>query len=199
MKSSIIVTNDFDQAKKDMLAGYKNNFIRYFEEDSFLIEHSKNVIKEAYIKENQTKYIVLIAKNYNQYAQNALLKIIEEPPSNIVFLIFVQNISSLLPTVQSRMIVQTMLYKTQKVDIGIDIGSLDLQTIYEYVKTNKYMKPNDLKLIIETIFQKAIKNGIVFDEQDLKSFDKLFQLATLYGNPFNILLKVLMMIYNKKK
>lgn len=198
MQSFIIITNDFKKAKVDICKEYDNNFVRYFEEDSFLLEHAKEVVKEAYIKENQTKYIVLIAKSYNLYAQNSLLKILEEPPTNIVFYILVNNISSMLPTVQSRMVIQKKFYETENIDIGVDITTLDLEFIYEYTKKNRYMKSNELKTTIEILFQKAIKNGIVFSKSELDNFDTLFKLSTLYGNAFNILLSVLLMIYDKK-
>lgn len=50
-------------------------------------------------------------------AQNALLKVLEEPPSNTVFLLGAQNIKNILPTIQSRCIIQKTsfsLEETQK-------------------------------------------------------------------------------------
>lgn len=47
-------------------------------------------------------YAVLRAGNMNVHAQNALLKLLEEPPPYAVFLLQTSNASSLLPTVRSR-------------------------------------------------------------------------------------------------
>ncbi|CAA6815860.1 MAG: DNA polymerase III subunit delta [uncultured Campylobacterales bacterium] len=198
MRSAIILTNNFSKAKEELLTGIDPNFVKIYEEDAFLVEHSKQVIKEAYIKEKETKYIVLIAKSYNQYAQNSLLKIIEEPPGNVEFFVFIENISAILPTIRSRMMIQKFFYEVEDEDIGLEISNLDLETIYAYVKKNSYIKPNELKVILETIFQKAIRSGVTFNEQELDSFNNLFKLINLYGSPFNILLKVLMMIYQKR-
>ncbi len=47
-------------------------------------------------------YVVFRSENLNVYAQNALLKLLEEPPPYAVFLLQASSASSLLPTVRSR-------------------------------------------------------------------------------------------------
>lgn len=69
------------------------------------IEQVRNLInnlkKKAAIDEIR---IVLIdaVDNLNIPATNALLKILEEPPANVVFIMICQQISAILPTVRSR-------------------------------------------------------------------------------------------------
>ena len=63
-------------------------------------------IKEhIYIKPNDAAYKVFIvysAERMNRFAQNALLKMIEEPPEDTFFIFTCQNAQALLPTVRSR-------------------------------------------------------------------------------------------------
>lgn len=47
-------------------------------------------------------YIIKDSEKMNVYAQNALLKILEEPPSFVVFILICENSGLLLPTVRSR-------------------------------------------------------------------------------------------------
>ncbi len=47
-------------------------------------------------------YIIEEADKMNQNAQNALLKVLEEPPADIYFFLITENASKLLPTVRSR-------------------------------------------------------------------------------------------------
>lgn len=60
---------------------------------------------DAYIKPNEGRrkvYIIPRAMDMNDNAQNALLKLLEEPPAYAVFLLLTDNAEKLLPTVRSR-------------------------------------------------------------------------------------------------
>ena len=60
---------------------------------------------DAYIRPNEGQkkvYIIPRAQDMNESAQNALLKLIEEPPAYAVFLLIASNAAKLLPTVRSR-------------------------------------------------------------------------------------------------
>lgn len=61
--------------------------------------------KDAYVLPTQCDYHVYIvteSQKMNAYAQNALLKILEEPPENTVFFLLTPTKELLLPTVASR-------------------------------------------------------------------------------------------------
>ena len=60
---------------------------------------------DAYIRPNEGHrkvYLIPRAQDMTDNAQNALLKLIEEPPSYAVFLLLTDNAEKLLPTVRSR-------------------------------------------------------------------------------------------------
>lgn len=60
---------------------------------------------DAFIRPNEGKkkvYLIPRAQDMNEAAQNALLKVMEEPPPYGVFLLLADNAEKLLPTVRSR-------------------------------------------------------------------------------------------------
>ncbi|MEE1280167.1 MAG: hypothetical protein UHH95_04980 [Oscillospiraceae bacterium] len=64
--------------------------------------------KHLYIKPNDSAYKIFIiynAERMNRFAQNAMLKMIEEPPEDSFFIFTCKNAQALLPTVRSRVTV----------------------------------------------------------------------------------------------
>jgi len=102
------VEEDMDALKQRL---YPSRVVPFYKDD-FLIDDAKEVICEAYIAEDKTKFIILAAKLFNEASQNALLKLLEEPPHNIEFIIVTESKSALLPTVRSRLPLLTR--KSQK-------------------------------------------------------------------------------------
>ncbi|MBR5753949.1 MAG: hypothetical protein IKX83_05645 [Clostridia bacterium] len=69
------------------------------------VETVRNMRDDAYILPNEADrkvYIIDPADSMQDYAQNALLKILEEPPAYATFLLLCTSKASLLPTVLSR-------------------------------------------------------------------------------------------------
>ena len=74
---------------------------------SFHIDAIREIRLSAYVKPNEGRakvFILCDAQNMTVQAQNALLKMIEEPPADGVFLLTCDNRSKLLPTILSRVI-----------------------------------------------------------------------------------------------
>lgn len=69
------------------------------------IEAIRNIRSDAYIKPNEAAkkvYILLNCEKMLMPAQNAFLKILEEPPENVIFILTAVSAASLLQTVRSR-------------------------------------------------------------------------------------------------
>ena len=69
------------------------------------IETVREIKSTVYIKPNDLDfkfYIILQADCLTVHAQNALLKLIEEPPRNVYFWLLCENVTALLPTIRSR-------------------------------------------------------------------------------------------------
>jgi DNA polymerase-3 subunit delta' len=69
------------------------------------VEESGNILRKLSIKSYSGKYKVMIIwlpEKMNTQAANKLLKLIEEPPAQTVFLLISDNAESILPTILSR-------------------------------------------------------------------------------------------------
>lgn len=74
-------------------------------QSDYAIDIVRNIRSGAYVLPNEAKYRIIIlqnAHNMSEYAQNALLKIIEEPPEHLLFILTVRSDKRMLPTVLSR-------------------------------------------------------------------------------------------------
>jgi len=72
---------------------------------SLHVDLVREIRASAYLRPNEGRYRVFIlenAQNMTIQSQNAMLKIIEEPPNGVIFILICDNKSSLLPTILSR-------------------------------------------------------------------------------------------------
>ena len=72
---------------------------------SFHVDAIRFIRSDAYIRPNESPYKVYLlfrAETMSEQAQNALLKILEEPPARVVFILTCDSAISLLPTIRSR-------------------------------------------------------------------------------------------------
>lgn len=72
---------------------------------SFHVEAIRFIRSDAYIKPNEAPhkvYLLFQAESMSEQAQNALLKILEEPPAQVLFILTCVSASALLPTIRSR-------------------------------------------------------------------------------------------------
>lgn len=79
--------------------------------NSFHVDVIRNIVNDAFMSPNEADYKVYILGNaecMNVSAQNALLKILEEPPEYVVFIMTVSSKSMLLETVLSRSVVVSL-------------------------------------------------------------------------------------------
>ena len=102
--SRILICKNTEKAKESIGELYASARHLIYEKEDFLLEDAKELVKEAYIAEASLKYLIVFAKNYRVEAQNALLKILEEPPLNIVFILCAASKTAFLPTIRSRLV-----------------------------------------------------------------------------------------------
>lgn len=72
---------------------------------AFPVDAIRKIRSDAYIKPNEAPnkiYVLLGAQNMSEISQNALLKVLEEPPDNVLFILTAASASALLPTIRSR-------------------------------------------------------------------------------------------------
>lgn len=88
-------------------------FVSALDGKKFLsVAQIRNVRTEAFVKAHSAAHRVFIiedAHRMNEQAQNALLKVLEEPPKNVVFILLAPSKTVLLDTIVSRCVLLPLL------------------------------------------------------------------------------------------
>jgi DNA polymerase-3 subunit delta' len=193
VRGHILIASDFE-AQIDKLEQELSPFrIVSFVEEIFKIEHAKEVTAQAYISETQTKYIVMAALEFTSVAQNALLKLLEEPPRNIEFIIITPTKSNLLPTVRSRLPILKVQHTHNDVVVNIHLARLDYAEVFTFLKEHARISKNDAKALVEALFKKAtFEEQLVLSQKQLANFDMAYRLLDLNARPQSVLAMLLM-------
>ena len=144
------------------------------------VEDVRTIEEEAHLSTNEADSKVFIledADEYNTSCQNALLKIIEEPPKGVKFVLTASSVSAILPTVRSRVCslsgnvkgIEEICAQIKHIKSGLDDGT---------VKTLSYF--------VEA-FDKADIEGI--DESELLDYVGKAHLL-LSGNSADVMLEL---------
>lgn len=202
MTSTIVISADLEFAKKSVLAGVDSKLIKtYFADEleksgEFKVELAKEVVREAYIAEEHTKYLILCALSYNTIVQNSLLKLLEEPPRNIVFILIVKSKTALLPTIRSRLNITHLKCQKEPYALGLNLKNLSLNDIFLFLKKHKNSSRDEVKEIIQALLKELIKiDSIRLRSSELDMFDKSIELSQLNSRPQNILSFLLLTIH----
>lgn len=116
----------------------------------FAVDSVRQIRDDAFVVPNESDckvYILKNGQNMNDQAQNAILKILEEPPSYVFFIILTTSRSTMLETVLSR--VQTYsLLSTEE-----ELTDKEIQAVQSFVKA--LLNVNEIALMEQTaVFQK---------------------------------------------
>lgn len=102
----LLITKNNKNVKK-YLKEFENNHQNIYEikpeEKEFSIKQIKNLIKEtAIFNKNLRIYLLEDFHLSSLEAQNSFLKLLEEPPNNVLFVLTTNNEEKLIPTIRSR-------------------------------------------------------------------------------------------------
>lgn len=93
------------------------------------VADSRELLHDAYRKPYQAQravYILLNADNMVREGQNALLKLLEEPPTSAILLLTASNLQAVLPTVRSRcQPVKLMAYSAAEIRAALKQTGID--------------------------------------------------------------------------
>lgn len=147
-----------------------------------LVDQIREITSDAFVLPNDAErkvYIIDGADNMNIRAQNAILKVLEEPPSFVSFILIAENSGALLETIRSRCVdinfhqssAENYFDSNDRIiksvvnffDVFESGTELDLfRTVFEIEKLEKNTFVEFVeKCYIETIerMKKAVKNG----------------------------------------
>ena len=202
-KSTLLIVNDIDKAVEELSATLPRHSIRIIRNEEegkneFLRDQAKKTIKEAYIATSETKYIILCADSFRVEAQNSLLKVLEEPPKNIIFIIVTTSKTSILPTILSRVAVNYQKTKKTVSEFKLNLAKLELKDIYLFLKENQRINKIDAKDIVESIMYTINKNRIKLTQKELHSFSSAMKLLELNSRPINVITTLLLNLSIKR-
>ncbi|MEA3352401.1 MAG: DNA polymerase III subunit delta' [Campylobacterota bacterium] len=201
-KSTLYIVNDIESALKDISGKLPAHSVRIVQNElegktEFQLPQAQKAIKEAYIASATTKYVVLCGDSFRIEAQNSLLKVLEEPPKNVIFLIFTISKNSILPTILSRVQVQYLKTKKTITPSTLNLKNLELKEVYEFLKQNQRVSKSEAKEIVESILFSINQNKVKLTTQQLNSFSKAMKLLELNSRPINVLTTLLLTIITK--
>lgn len=204
ISNTILIVNDIDEMVEQLKRELPLHYTRVIRNeasvaDEFQKEQKDQAIKEAYISTNATKYIILCGKTFRSEAQNGLLKVLEEPPNNIVFILITTSKSALLPTIHSRLQIKYLKTRTVINDFELDIKNLDLKHVYNFLKENQKISKPDAKKIVESMLMKVNRQKIRLSEKELDLFSKSIRLLELNSKPINVLSTLLLTLLQKRR
>lgn len=192
-RGGILITHEMEERAREIEEASRPLRCVTFMRDDFKIEDAKEVIAEAYKSEENTKTLILGAKSFTVPAQNALLKILEEPPRNIAFILLAPNKSTFLPTVRSRLSLQQEHQKLTHEALPITLKNLDLSGLFAFVKEHDRLKKHEAKRLIEQLMFQAIHiEKIPLTAAQLEGFEKALRLIELNSRFQSVLVMVLM-------
>jgi DNA polymerase-3 subunit delta' len=192
-KSHILISTEIEKEFENLELELKPNRVVGFIREKFLIEDAKAVVAEAYISESQTKYIILGAEEFNAVSQNSLLKILEEPPSNIEFIIISPTKSNLLPTVRSRLPILKGESSRETISLELNLAKIDYAQIFAFLKKHSRIKKSEAKILIEAIYHRAtVTDMLILSPSQLENFDKAYRLLELNSRPQSVLALIVM-------
>ena len=200
--SSILVVNDIESTLNELIPQYplhSTRIIKNEEKDEFQIAQATQAIKEAYIASNDKKYIFLCGSTFRKEAQNSLLKVLEEPPRNVIFIIITNSKTSILPTIYSRIPYKNLRKSVLKTESSLNLEKLDLKDIYNFLKDNQKISKQEAKEVVESILLKVNSQKIKLSQKELDFFSKAIKLLELNSRPINVLTTLLLSISNQKK
>lgn len=197
-KGYILISTNIQAEFERLREELKPNRVVGFIEDEFKIEHAKAVLAESYISESEIKYIVLGANNFNSVSQNSLLKLLEEPPRNIEYIIISSTKSNLLPTVRSRMPILKGETEHTAQEININLSKIDYAEVFEFLKANERVKKSEAKGLVEALFNRAVKERVTLSASQLQNFDRAYRLLELNSRPQSVLAMLLMSFAGEK-
>ena len=199
LKGHILIASDIESEVERLERSLQPHRVVKFMEENFKIEHAKAVLNEAYISESQTKYIILAALEFTAVAQNSLLKLLEEPPAHIEFILISPTKSNLLPTVRSRLPILKVTTVQKNIELAVNLARIDYAEVFDFLKENARAKKNDAKDLVEALFYQAtVVNQLILTPLQLENFDKAYRLLDLNSRPQSVLAMLLMSFVREK-
>jgi len=171
------------------------------EKRNFRLDDAKLAIEKAYMSSEVETVIILAAKEFSVEVQNKLLKVIEEPPPRVGFILLVSSKAALLPTIRSRLPIIILREKQEREAFELDMRQLDLASVYAFVQNHKRLIDKAVaKSLVEKISLEAMESQrFDLDEKTLQLFHNSFKALDIGSPPQFVFTTLLLKLLAKKK
>ena len=170
------------------------------EKETFSVLDAKTAIEKAYMASEENTIILLAAKTFSPLVQNKLLKVIEEPPTNKEFILLTESKSTILDTIRSRLPITVLSEHKEEEDLGLDVATLSLGSVYEFVQTHKRTDSKKMTLLVENIVKEVLASQkFDIDEKTLTLFSNSYVALDMGSPPQFVLNALLLKLLARKK
>jgi len=185
--SELIICDDIVDEVESIIASSDDILcISRIVDGEFLIEDAKFATQKAYISSDKLKCIILAAQKFSNISQNKLLKVIEEPPANVIFKLVAPSKTTILPTILSRLPVVN--HRKRLPRCTVDIKNFGLEYIYNTLQQNKGLKPDEARGLIEDVAKAAFcSSDFDMKESDFEYLQECIELLDV-GSPATVVL-----------
>lgn len=133
--------------------------------DSLPINQIRKAASWAHLKSVEGKKVFIIenAERMLDSSRNALLKILEEPPEDVVFILTTSNRGAVMPTILSRVRTYSFSERSQKqqsevIERVFHASSEEYKSVDDYLQTFLPVTPQQIKSIADNYFS-LLMNG----------------------------------------
>ena len=201
LTSQVIIAQDIEETLRQLEAlRQEERIVKIVKEENFLVEDAKLAIEKAYMASEELTVIIMAAKRFSDVVQNKLLKVIEEPPAKKAFIMITTGKATILATIRSRLPIVVLSDTKAQEDIGLDLATLSLQSVYDFVQLHKRTDTKTMKPLIERIAKEAmLQGGYDLDENALQLFSHTYKALDMGSPPQFVLSTLLLKLLARKK
>lgn len=175
LQNKIIITKN----QENIINYYKNHFngdVIVYEGDELIIDLSREIINKSYFSSEKQRVFLIAFKSYKIEAQNALLKVFEESPSGVCFVIVSPSKNILLATICSRFIIEKYQEKEKDFMFKFSLDGFNHTKFYDFLNIYADLDKEEMLSLLKTIGKKYSKN---LNSDDLKELFTCFELVKL--------------------
>ena len=203
--SHIIISNYNQKLKEIVDSEIKNNekstSITWFNFESILVADVKEILEKVSYKDSRKRFFILQTLKFPIVSQNALLKLLEEPPENSFFILIVPSKSILLPTIRSRLPIRVIKNEVELdpeiAKISLDLSDKNLHNLKNFISQISSLKQENAKIVLERLFKQNIQK-VEFSKEDLNRIQTAIKLFPLNGKVSSLFLNILLPFYLKR-
>ena len=202
LTSHIRISSALDETLTTLVNELESQNYKIIERDDFLIEDAHQLIGYAYIASDSVKTLIVKASSYNHVSQNALLKLLEEPPHNIVIVLIAPSKSLFLPTIRSRLPLIQVTYAKEIHDALFDFNTLSLKSIFSFFREHKRLGKEGMKMLLNEALQYYVrlpKRSTSLQREVLEMFEESYRLLALNSATQTILSRLFLTLLECSK